>query len=70
LIILIPLLTRTEASTFWSSSWVSCGQQGFSCYSPGCPGTCCGDKAGPKLKDLPPSATQLGLNVCASTPEE
>jgi hypothetical protein len=39
-----------------------------SLYSPGCPGTHFVDQAGLKLRNLPPSASQvLGLKACAAT---
>jgi hypothetical protein len=40
-----------------------------SLYSPGCPGTHFVDQDGLKLRNPPPSASQvLGLKVCANTP--
>ena len=39
-----------------------------SLYSPGCPGTCCVDQAGLKLRNQPASASQvLGSKMCATT---
>jgi hypothetical protein len=43
-------------------------RQGFSVYSPGCPGTHFVDQAGLKLGNPPASASQeLGLKACATT---
>jgi hypothetical protein len=43
-------------------------RQGFSVYSPGCPGTHSVDQAGLELRNLPASASQvLGLKACVTT---
>jgi len=44
-------------------------RQGFSLYSPGCPGTHSVDQAGLELRNPPASASQvLGLKACATMP--
>ena len=44
-------------------------RQGFSLYSPDCPGTHSVDQAGLELRDVPASASQvLGLKVCTTMP--
>jgi hypothetical protein len=44
-------------------------RQGFSVYSPGCPGAHFVDQAGLELRNPPASASRvLGLKACTTTP--
>jgi hypothetical protein len=52
----------------WFVCLFVCFQDRVSLCSPGCPGTHSVDQAGPKLRNLPASASQvLGLKVCVTT---
>jgi hypothetical protein len=69
----VYILSTSLADCLFVFVFVFCffvfSRQGFSLYSPGCPGTHSVDQAGLELRNPPASASRvLGLKVCTTTP--